>query len=278
MDRHSNLELLGYAALAPVAALLIFWVLSVGLRWLRLQRLELLRGDSILPWQACLGVALVFVVGSTVFGALLFNHASVGLLSVLLVPSLIKGVQRVCAGQYRFKLEQSAVSYFYALQGLVRSGISFPTAVFEIARNQPTVFAQVLNDFVEGYEKGKSLSHCLSKFRLKSGLPFTGFVLSVLELAYREGLPLAPFLERVTPIVEKELGQQDKIKKLRQSLAVQLGVAALVPAFVLFTLQYFEPGRLEFFLAQWWCGWLLLAVFVYVGMGVFVIWNVSKFY
>lgn len=164
-----------------------------------------------------------------------------GLVSLLFVPLILRLLSKYHLAWSRYKLELSALSFFYGLLGLIQSGHGFSSALFELTREHPSLFSTTLGKHLRSYEEGKGLSIILKEFREKTNLSLIGIYLVTLEMAYAQGLALAPFLEQMIPSLEKEQHYQQKIGGLRKQSLAQAFLAFCVPWVLTFTLWCFNP-------------------------------------
>jgi len=222
--------------------------------------------------RLCAGV----LVAACLLAAGLLGNPIYGLAVLLLVPFALPQLVRFWAGRQTSALDSSAIAYFHALRGLVRAGLGLPYALFQLSEAVPSSFAEALRPFLDRFENGRSLGECLERFRGRMELPLTGICLSVLQLAYREGLPVAPFLERMLPLLESDREGRERERSLRHSVAAQAAVAFATPWFLLGALALFQPTLAS----HCWSGKALVVAAGALAMeaaGVWVLWQVSTF-
>ena len=129
---------------------------------------------------------------------------SFGILSILLVPLVFRYFVRYQEHRWRRSIETSSLSFFNALLGLIQSGRGLSSALFDLAQSQSTPFCKKLKKHLHNYEEGRGLILILSQFRNKMGLPTLENYLSTIEMAYSQGLEIAPLLEKMIPTLEME--------------------------------------------------------------------------
>ena len=201
-----------------------------------------------------------------------------GLLVFFLVPTGLRRLWQAWRA-YRIRcLERAAVTFLEALLGLLRVGLSFPSALFHLVHHLPGAFAAELSPYLGRFEEGKSLTRCLERFRLHTQLGQVDLYLGLLMAAYREGLSMVPLLEHAVPILTAEQGYRERALSLRWAATVQAAVASLIPWALFGVLTYFQPevtaeaAHHRF----WW-----LAVGLAMGSeaaGAFWLWKISSFY
>ncbi|MBI4403041.1 MAG: type II secretion system F family protein [Deltaproteobacteria bacterium] len=220
-----------------------------------------------------LGAILV----SIFFVAICAKRPVFGLAIVFLVPVLASPFARKWKTYRTYCLDRSALSFFYALQGLIRSGISLPTALFELSKSLPSPFATQMNIFLKHYQDGKVLSDCMQGLKLKGNLKLSGLVLSTIQMAYVRGLSFGPFLDRMLPTLRSEQEAEEKERSLRRSVWMQMMVALLVPWFIGASLYFFQAEAFTHLLTGRTFFLLLLPAVTFQLAGLLIIQRVCRF-
>ncbi len=171
-----------------------------------------------------------------------------GLGSLVALPLCIELASAVRSVRVRDEMEAAGIVYFQAVRGLVHSGLGLPAALFHVAQVQPSAFARTLQKALNGFHAGEGLGDCLRRFDRRVPLRLMGTSLNALQLAYRQGIPVSPLLDRMVPLLERERESELRLRDSRRSALVQAGVALLVPWVVFGALWVFQPdlaGRFE---------------------------------
>ncbi len=205
------------------------------------------------------------------------QNLSFGVLSLIFLPQVFRTL--VGYQEYRFKrsLEESALIFFNALLGLIQSGRGLSSSLFDLAQSQSTPFSEKLKKHLKNYQEGRGLSRILVQFRKKTGLPVVGTYLSTLEMAYRQGLEIAPLLEKMIPALEMEQHYRSKIEDLRRQMAAQAALAFCIPWFLAGVLCFFNPELFEALSKKNWTYIIgLIALVIEMG-GVWSLWQITRF-
>ena len=128
------------------------------------------------------------------------------------------------------------------------------------------------------YEGGKTLNECLSRFRAKSDLRVVGTCLAMLEMAYRQGLPVSTLLERILPILEAEHESRERVRSLRRATWFQVGIVILIPWGLGWVLHAFQPDLVQHFLDSPYFFEVAGTAVCFEVVGAWVIWKTSTFY
>jgi len=139
------------------------------------------------------------------------------------------------------EMDRAGLIYLHALDGLLKGGLSFPTALFQIVESDVSPFAQALRRQLSQFKRGEQLGNCLAHFRERSGVRESATVWRMLEVGYRRGLPLLPLLEKRLPGLEQDADLQAKLEGLWGSLLGQAGLVAVLPWAMLLVLGLFQP-------------------------------------
>jgi len=223
------------------------------------------------------GAMLLAMATSCVFCGAMFGRPAFGLGFGFLLPAALPRLLGWWHWKERRRLEKSALVFLYALQGLLRAGLSLPTALFHLARQMDSPFASALHSSLRRFEEGKALPTCLAQFRLKSDLRLTGICLRLLELTYRNGLAVVPMLERVIPVLESEREAEDRVLGVRKSTAGQIAISSAIPWVLWGCLSVFQPEMREQMIASGTLLPVFLLALLIEGIGVWVLWQVSAF-
>jgi Flp pilus assembly protein TadB len=219
---------------------------------------------------AALGVGLI--VSYILFGRVIY-----GLLVVFMFPLVMRAVGYWMVAERRHGLDTSSISFLYALQGLVKVGVSMPRALFQISQTQEGPFAESFSKYLDRFDEGESLTYLIQRFRLKSGLGFSGVFFSSLEMAHRKGLSVAPLLEHMIPLLEAESQTSERVRSLRKSIAVQVLITFFLPWGVLLSLFYFQPEMWSHVATQMSFWALVTLSLLYECIGCVILWIVSDF-
>lgn len=227
-----------------VAYLILSLMTGAGLVWLSLwiQR-ELIRR---LPKSS----SLVWFVGATFCGLppglcavcfLVGLRPIFGLIAALLVLLLPAVLLLFLSHHERRYAEKAGIGYLRTLLGLLRSGMGLPAALFLLAETWEGALAKPLSRTFSRFERGTSLSDCLSELRQRKGFDRASTLLVILESAYQRGLPVVPLLERFIPALESEQQLEGRLDKTRISVFVQSFIAASVPWVLAAAMAFFAP-------------------------------------
>ncbi|MFM8316665.1 MAG: type II secretion system F family protein [Deltaproteobacteria bacterium] len=221
---------------------------------------------------------LCLVVGGFLLSWLCTGRLVFGLIPLPLFPWVSRGLSQFQEYRRKRELEFSALAFFNGLLGLIQSGRGLSSALFDLTQSQQTPFSLQLNQYLQNYQEGKGLSAVISQFRKKTGLPVIGNYLVTLEMAYCQGLPVAPLLELMIPSLEMEQHYQQKMESLRTQAIAQAVLAFMVPWILAFALGWFNPTLFESIKDKnimWGVGTIAL-IFEILGVGV--LWQITKFY
>ncbi len=232
---------------------------------------------GVMPRVWMTGAGLVFLVLSLGASKFFFGRAVPGLLSLVFFPYLMQWMGAWILSERKRSLDASSIAFLYALQGLVKVGVSMPQALFKITQSQEGLFAESFSKYLDRYEEGTSLSELILRFRSRSLLGFSGSFLASLEMAHRKGLSVAILLEHMIPLLEAECQSFERIRSLRRSIWVQVFVTFLLPWCVLLALFSFQPEMWSHVSVEPTFWIILVLALLYESLGVFVLWNVSDF-
>ncbi|MBY0369741.1 type II secretion system F family protein, partial [bacterium] len=247
-------------------------ILGEGVSWVARRQLRQ-PGErrAVLPGAAEYRTVLV-LGGAGAVAAAGSGFGPLAALAVLAAPLLFHALRAVAQRRWRGHFEDSGVLYFLALRALVRSGLGFASALERLARSQRTPFASAMRDRWRAFEQGADFLHCLDRFPESRSLPSLEPALGGLAVAYRQGLPLGPLLDRVAVTLEREGEQSRRARESRQAIMVQASIAFCVPWAILWVLFLEVP---QF-------GWRLpptavAAALAAEALGVAVLWRLSQF-
>lgn len=274
-----------YTFLFNLAVVILFFLVTfICLRvnkfliWREFKRNFRFYSDSKRYWLCFNATCLVVLAAGFLFSWFCTGRLTFGLLAMGLIPVLLRKISVQQSLFVKRELELSALSFFYGLLGLIQSGQGFSTALFELTRSLPGSFSNLLRKYLKNYEEGKGLFIVLRDFRQKSKLPLIGTYLATLEMAYSQGLPLAPFLEQMIPTLEQEQHYQQKVEALRKQSLAQAAMAFLVPWFLTFVLWWFNPELFQSLQRQYFLlVGIALMVLISETMGVWFLWQFTRF-
>jgi len=173
------------------------------------------------------------------------------------VPLVVQGI----AARTKKGPKPSPLPLLYALRGLLRAGIGLPSAIFQLSREDPSSLANPFETFL------KFANH-------KTIFPWV----SLLEMSYRNGLPISPLLDRMIPILETERRNNEKIRHLQRSTGMQIVIACLVPWFIGGAIYLSQPeGFTSFRNSPYFYGTVGIAILIEL-TGGFILWKVSAYY
>jgi Flp pilus assembly protein TadB len=118
----------------------------------------------------------------------------------------------------------------------------------------------------------------LERFRAESGMKHGAANLALLELAYRQGLPVVPLLEKILPVLESEEAHRQRSEALRRATLGQAAVASLLPWALGLVLLMFQPEIVEGFLASPVFLPVVGAALLMEAAGVAVLWKLASFH
>jgi len=243
------------------------WALALGLaRWGRFLVFDIrnpLPGDSTRLWLLWWGL----LFGLSGFAAWAIGHPLVGLLGAVFFPAFGLFLSRRRRHFTALELEDSALVFFRGLQGLLKAGFSLPVSLFRLCQSVDSAFARRLRRSLEGFDRGRSLSECLGRFRHRTGLSQAGLCLDVLERAHGRGLSLGPFLDRVLPWLESEARDRKRIDEARKSALAQACLASLLP----WAVAAFASGSFRG------PGWFGVAALGIQAAGFFTVGKIARF-
>lgn len=202
---------------------------------------------------------------------------SFGILSIFLVPLLFRYFVKYQEHRWRRSLEISSLSFFNALLGLIQSGRGLSSALFDLAQSQSTPFGKKLKKHLQNYEEGRGLILILSQFRNKMGLPTLENYLSTIEMAYTQGLEIAPLLEKMIPTLEMEQHYKIKTEELRHQMAVQAILAFVMPWFLGGVLFLFNRELFQSLTKKGGTQMIGAMALMIEGVGIWVLWQITKF-
>ncbi len=231
---------------------------------------------SGLKKRLCLWVLGLGLGGPAITGYL-FRSPIFGLLGLVTLPWLPKWTLKQMRRSFQQKIECSSIGYLYALRGLTHAGLSLPSALFLLSEQDNLTFASELAESLARYQKGHSLSLCLDRFRTRSGAELVGSFLVLLEMAYREGLPIVPLLDCFLPMLESERVARRRIQSVKRTAAAQAAIAFFIPWIVGATLYLFQPEIIQHAVEHECSVWIILGVIAFETTGVCILWECSRF-
>ncbi len=257
-------------------AFLLIALLRLGQLWLAETRRRALRRRAFFraplsraAFRRCerAAVGLGFCLGLAGLRGMAF-----GLGGLVLLPLLAEVGVRLRGQRAREEMEASGIVYFQALRGLIHAGLGLPAALFHLAQVQPSPFARTIARALAGFHEGEGLGECLRRFDRRVPLRLMGTSLTALQLAYRQGIPVAPLLDRMVPWLEREREAELRLRDGRRAAMAQAGVALGVPWIVVGTLWLCQPG-----LATGLSPWAMVVAGAVEGMGVACLVHTSRF-
>ena len=202
---------------------------------------------------------------------------SFGFVFVLATPVVFRLWVRYCDFRVKRSLETSALSFFNALLGLIQSGKGLSVALFDLTRSQNSPFSDKLKKHLKNYEEGRSFSVVLAQFRKNTALPVVGSYLLALEMAYAQGLQIAPLLESIIPALEAEQNYQKKIGDLRFQMISQACLSFVIPWGLAGALYFFNPELFHSLSVKGGTICIGLVALIIESIGVWVLWQITKF-
>jgi Flp pilus assembly protein TadB len=253
--------------------------LSLGKKEFRsLAAFQSAKKESLLVWVGYLVVVAFictgfeFWLGSSFFG-LPFLFAG---------PLFQKKILSILKKRRQRKMEGSALSFFHSLHGLIQMGVSLPAALFQLTSSSgeanPVEFRTLFRSVLSRFEKGMPLVDCLDRFRVRGDWEQVGVLLVLLEIAYRNGLPLSPLLSRVLPVMEVEEQNLLRLRELTMTVVCQALIALLIPWFLEGALFFFQPESVIRFFSYEWSLPIVMSVFGMESIGAWLIWRQAAFY
>jgi hypothetical protein len=170
---------------------------------------------------------------------------------------------------------QSLQSFIRTIQGLLKTGIGLPSALSQSAGILEPSLRKSLRASLGRFEEGKNLSDSLIPFRDKKLNPSWKFLFTLLDKAYREGLPILPFLSVAIPMREGEFLQNKKIKSIRAQMLSQGVIAAIIP-WIIFSFMEWQGVGETAFSSPWGKGLAGISL-LWEGVGFWVLWKGSTF-
>lgn len=245
-------------------------------------RRELKKGSRILSGTPPLRLWFnATLLGTLLLGSLVSwiwtRQFSFGFLFVLATPVVFRIWVRYRDFRDKQGLETSALSFFNGLLGLIQSGKGLSIALFDLTRSQNSPFSNKLKKYLKNYEEGRSFSLVLAQFRKNTGLPVVGNYLLTLEMAYAQGLQISPLLESMIPALEAEQNHQKKIEDLRLQMISQAFLAFIMPWGLAGVLYFFNPELFNSLAAKGGTIFIGVVVLLIEGIGVWVLWQITKF-
>lgn len=149
--------------------------------------------------------------------------------------------------------------------------------MFDLTRSQNSPFSNRLKKYLKNYEEGRSFNLVLAQFRINTGLPVVGNYLRTLEMAYAQGLQMAPLLESMIPDLEAEQNHQKKIEDLRLQMISQAFLAFMMPWGLAGALYFFNPELFHSLAAKRGTIFIGLVALIIESVGVWVLWQITKF-
>lgn len=228
--------------------LAVLWIalLRLGRLWIAGMRRQALRGRGFFraplsgaAFRRCERATLAagFCLGMYGPRGMLF-----GLAGLFALPLALEARVRWRGRRHREAMEASGIVYFQALRGLTHAGLGLPAALFHLAQAQPSPFARTIARALAGFHGGEGLGECLRRFDRRVPLRLMGTSLTALQLAYRQGIPIAPLLDRMVPWLEREREAELRLRDGRRAALAQAGVALAVPWVVFGALWICQPA------------------------------------
>ncbi len=199
------------------------------------------------------------------------------LFGLILLPLLVASMRYYNSRFLGAQLDDSALVYFHALRGLVHSGLGLPAALFQLSKSQPTLFSQAMAKTLAGFDQGKALNDCLKQLSDRNPSPLVKGALQGLQMAYAQGVAILPVLERVVPLLEQDQRRRRRMADLRRSTMVQAGFALSVPWILNGALYLVQPELVARQWAESGAFTLVIAVFAVQAMGLWSLFQVSRF-
>lgn len=175
------------------------------------------------------------------------------------------------------EMEKAGLIYLHALLGLLKGGLSLPTALFQIVESDASPFAHTLRRHLAQFKRGEQLGNCLEHFRERSGVRESAAVWKMLEVGYRRGLPLLPLLERRLPGLEADADLRERLAGLNRSMLAQAALVALLPWGLLAILGVFQPELVARYRASGLFWPTFSGSLALEGMGLFCLWLTCRY-
>ncbi len=200
-----------------------------------------------------------------------------GLLAIPPFPLWMRGSLRLRRHHHLKEIEGTCLPTLYALQGFLESGLNLSASLFLLGDKQPLEFTRRLAKTLDRFDKGQSLELCLKKFLQRTPSREVGQVVSVLLMGYASGLPLLPFLQSGTSLMERHRQTETRSRRVRSVAILQGALAFLLPWGLLAYLAYSqEVSFFHYFADPAFC-WLSLACLIAELVGLWVLWISAQF-
>jgi len=218
------------------------------------------------------------ILGAPLLAGVFLGRPLLGLLVWIPVVFLFPTAVRWSVRYRKEQAEESALSFLHTLSGLLEVGVSLPAALFKVAHAVPSPFSRAIRRHLGRFDEGRSLADCLTQFREKSALRDAGLCLRLLEMAYRQGLPARPLLERVLPQMENQRESTRRFRSARRGCLSQMLVAAILPWLMALVLRVFHPEIGQRFAEGPFFVPVLGSVFALEALGAIAVWKLASFY
>ena len=200
-----------------------------------------------------------------------------GLAGAVFLPLLFIGLLSYRMGRRTESLQDSSLSSLYVLKGLVKSGVGLTAALQQVSTMENNPFCRALWTVLGRYERGQPMGKCLDNLRRESKLGPTAHFISLIEMSYRNGLPMVPLLESMLQFLEAHQEMEKRVKSVTASSMVQALFACLMPWGLLAALYWFDPEMVSHFMSSSWVYFLPLPILLESIGGVFL-WRISSYF
>lgn len=172
-------------------------------------------------------------------------------LGVLFILSLsFSGVLKTLKLRQKKVLRREFTVSLSSLQGLLELGVPFPQAIHTISEFHSVQLSQVLKKVIERFKKGYSIETTCNSLEKKVLSSEIAHSLKILEVAYHRGASLTPVIQVLQPILEQEIGAQEKNDSIQRHLWAQAIFAAIAPWGIILVSGFFQPELVESFFSH----------------------------
>ncbi len=225
--------------------LVIYAIVGRYVRWRMLKRRRAGHGYSPQRTKAVCALILVGASSGAVVSCAFSERPVFGLVMGALLGGLSeKRVAEWMEFRKAREIEMASIGFLRSVQGLLRAGIGFSSALFQLSALEDASwlpFSKLFEASFLRYHRGTSLGDCLARVKTRSGVASLSLSLGLIEIAYRQGLPVLPLIERTLEWLEQDICARSRIRDLSVAATCQLGIAVCLPWVVFFALSHFEP-------------------------------------
>lgn len=210
------------------------------------------------------GMSFLFIVSLVVTAALGFISYLVlgfvgliaGILAGLLLPHIAMAwIKKRRSNQFIYQLPDA----LHALSAALRSGVSLPKGLEQLASWQPAPLSQEFGLVLSEYQIGRELGEALNNMYERIQRPELELMNGAINISRSVGGNLADTLESLAITLSEKLSVEGKIAALTAMGKLQGWVVSVVPLLVGVALYLLDPAQIEPLFTEL-HGWITLGI------------------